>query len=111
MVGSTRFGLLLCGGITSDAVLRLSLDGISRRLETRLGASGRFLGFGRRRPKGTFRLTAPALADGLFGILRKSVVNVSKLTERFGCLLFLEVSLMLLKDQLIRGVQINLGYT
>ena len=33
---STCFGVLLCGDITSDAVLRLSLDEISRRLETRL---------------------------------------------------------------------------
>jgi hypothetical protein len=36
MVESARFGVLLFGNITSDAVLRLSLDEISRRLETRL---------------------------------------------------------------------------
>ena len=40
MVESARFGLLLCGDITSDAVLRLSLDEISRRLETRLWCEG-----------------------------------------------------------------------
>ena len=52
---STCFGFLLCGDITSDAVLRSSLDEISRRLETRLRGKSRFLGFGQRCPKSAFR--------------------------------------------------------
>jgi hypothetical protein len=49
MDGSTCFWVILCGDITSDAVLRSSLDEISSRLETR------FPGFGRRCPKSAFR--------------------------------------------------------
>ena len=37
---SAHFGVFLCSDITSDAVLRLSLDEISRRLETRLWCEG-----------------------------------------------------------------------
>jgi hypothetical protein len=69
MVESTCFGVLLCGDITSDAVLGQSLDGISRCMETRLGASGRFLGF-----RQVVQKVLSILADDLFGIVRKTVV-------------------------------------
>jgi hypothetical protein len=43
-------------------------------METRLGASGRFLGFGQRCLKGAFRLTVVTCLDDLFEIVRKTVL-------------------------------------
>jgi hypothetical protein len=48
MVESALWGLL-CGDITSDTVL--NSGEISRRMEIRMGSSGRSLGFGQRCPK------------------------------------------------------------
>jgi len=68
---STCFGVLLCGDITSDAVLRSCLDEISRRLETRL-----------RGKRSIFRF----LNCRFVWRSEEDCVILSKLTETFGCL-------------------------
>jgi hypothetical protein len=47
MVESARFGLLLCGDITSDAVLSLSWMRFPDIWKVVYGPGSRFLGFGR----------------------------------------------------------------
>jgi hypothetical protein len=65
--------------------------------------SDQFLGAGQRCPKSVLALNEGIPAKDLFKIVRKSAVNISRLSEQFDCILFLKVSLMLLKDQIVRG--------
>jgi len=68
------FGMVVSSGTTSDAGLRLSLDEISRRLETRLREKWLISLFRTSCPRGAFTLTGAICADDLFGIVRKTVV-------------------------------------
>ena len=94
MDGGTCFGVLLSADITSDAVFGLFLDEISRRLETLLWGK---------------RSISRFLNCWFVCRSEKDCVILLKLTEKFGCLLSLGVSLTRQKDEVIVGVQVHLG--